>query len=65
MLTVQMYSDTNYGLLIQEIEERWDHLIQWESLPNDLQVIVPHELHEQDHDFANVVADLGGELKLH
>lgn len=65
MLTIQMYSDTNYGLLLGEIEDRWDHVMQWDTNPGQLQVYVPHELHEQDSDFAEVVSDLGGELILH
>jgi hypothetical protein len=64
MLVVQMHSDTNFGLLLMEIENRWDHLIHWESMPTDLQVIVPMELHEQDETFSQLVSDLGGDLRL-
>ena len=62
MLIVQMYSDTNYGIMIGEIEDRWDHVMQWDSRPGSLQIFVPHELHEQDSDFSDLVADLGGQL---
>lgn len=65
MLTIQMYSDTNYGLFIEEVEQRWGDYMHWDSNPITRKVVVPHEVVEKDECFSELVRDLGGEILYH